>query len=344
MLIGAYTSGTSEGISVYKFNIRTGDSEPVSSVKVENPSYLTVINNKYVYAVSENKDSTACTNAFIFDFQKESLKHINSEKTNGASPCYIHTDNANRLAATANYRGGSISIFEIQSDGSISKVKQLIEFNGSGPDPERQLSPHVHCVKFSPDGKYLFATDLGTDYLYRFTIQQKEPFIDEASLKKFKVLAGAGPRHFKFHPSGKTAYLINELSGTLTSFHYKNGTLEEFQSIEADPLHARGSADIAITPDGRYLYASNRLKGDGIAVFSISRKGKLEKKGYQYTGIHPRNMMITPNGKFLLVACKDSHTIEVYEIDYHTGLLKNIHKDIKINMPVCIKFMHPKSL
>lgn len=337
LLIGTYTSGSSEGIYIYKFNLLTGDSEFVSSAKVENPSYLTISNNKYVYAVSENKDNNACVSSFAFDSSKGSLTLLNTEKTDGASPCYIAVDKKNQIIATANYRGGSISIFGIQNDGFLSSVRQVIEFSGAGPDPDRQTQSHLHCVRFSPDVKYLFATDLGTDAIYRFNIKENQALLDESSLKKYKVSGGAGPRHLEFHPSGKTAYLIHELSGTLTGFRYNKGELEEFMSIEADSLHARGSADIAITPDGKYIYTSNRLKGDGVAVFSIDTKGKLQKKGYQYTGAHPRNLMITPNGKFLLVACKDSHKIEVYEINQHSGSLTHIHKDILINMPVCMK-------
>lgn len=339
LLIGTYTSGSSEGIYIYKFNLLTGDSELVSSARVENPSYLTIVKNKYVYAVSENKDNTACTNAFSFDSSKGSLTLLNSEKTKGASPCYIAADNKNQFIATANYRGGSISLFSIQNDGSLSSVKQVIKFSGAGPDPNRQTQPHLHCVRFSPDGKHLFATDLGADIIYRFNIEDNDPVIEETTLKKFKVLGGAGPRHLEFHPSGKIAYLINELSGILTGFRYNKGELEEFQSVEADALYARGSADIAITPDGRYVYASSRLKNDGIAIFSIGKKGILEKNGYQCTGIHPRNLTISPNGKFLLVACKDSHTVEVYEIDHYTGLLKNAKKEILVHMPVCVKFI-----
>jgi 6-phosphogluconolactonase (cycloisomerase 2 family) len=136
-------------------------------------------------------------------------------------------------------------------------------------------------------------------------------------------------------------YVINELSGSVVGFHYDKGELTEFQTIQADTLEGRASADIGISPNGKFLYASNRNKGDGIAVFSINETdGKLTKTGYQPTGRHPRNFVITPNGKYLLVASKDSSLIEVFEIDEHTGALKNTGKDITtVDTPVCLKFI-----
>ena len=152
--------------------------------------------------------------------------------------------------------------------------------------------------------------------------------------------AGSGPRHLTFSPNGHYAYLINELSGTVIAFEYKDGDLKEIQTIAADTVNAQGSADIHISPDGKFLYASNRLKADGIAIFNIHPdNGMLAKAGYQLTGIHPRNFIITPNGKYLLVACRDSNVIQVYERDADTGLLTDVHQDIKVDKPVCIKFV-----
>jgi 6-phosphogluconolactonase (cycloisomerase 2 family) len=160
-------------------------------------------------------------------------------------------------------------------------------------------------------------------------------------LKSFKVADGSGPRHFVFHPTNKYMYVVTELAGTVIGFNYNDGELTEFQTIEADTLHARGSADIGITPNGKFLYASNRLQGDGIAIFSVNEEnGMLTKTGYQPTGTHPRNFVITPNGKYLLSASRDDSIIEVFEIDENTGLLKNIDKNIEVDTPVCLKFIN----
>jgi tetratricopeptide (TPR) repeat protein len=174
--------------------------------------------------------------------------------------------------------------------------------------------------------------------------ENKESFLKEGSPSAFKVKAGSGPRHLTFSPNGNYAYLINELSGTVIAFEYKDGDLKEIQTIVADTVCAKGSGDIHISPDGKFLYASNRLKADGIAIFSIQPdNGILTKVGYQLTGIHPRNFIITPNGKYMLVACRDSNVIQIYERDADTGLLTDIHGDIKVDKPVCVKFIpNPK--
>ncbi|MDH6356705.1 lactonase family protein [Parabacteroides sp. PF5-9] len=343
LLIGTYTMGASEGLYVYQLNTMTGEAAYVSMAKVDNPSYLvSTPDNRFIYAVTENNGNPSYANAFSFDPESGQLTFINRSETAGASPCNMTVDTAGNHVVTANYGGGSISVFDTNTEGALSPVKQVITFSGQGTEKGRQNAPHLHCVKFSPDGKYLFATDLGTDHIYRFetTHSEKEPFIKEDSRTSFKVTDGSGPRHIEFHPSGKYLYLINELAGTVTGFLYNNGNLKEIQTIVADTLNAKGSGDIAITPDGQFVYASNRLKGDGVAIFALNQKdGKLAKTGYQPTGVHPRNMVITPNGKFLLVANKDSHNIQLFAINPENGALTDIQKDILLDSPVCLKFL-----
>ncbi|NLA62341.1 MAG: lactonase family protein [Bacteroidales bacterium] len=345
MLLGTYTSDEgSRGIYVYKFDTDTGESEWVSMVEVANPSYLTLSpNEQFVYSVGENGDDDSYAHAFSFDKESGQLKLIDSQLTYGSSPAYITVDAQGYNLITANYGGGSISQFNIISDGTLSPLSNLYEFEGKGEDPTRQQQPHLHSVRYSPDGKYLFATDLGTDKIYRYktitSVFEGQPALLKNDSVVFATPAGTGPRHFDFHPNGLYFYLLGELSGEVIVYDYNDGDLEQKQTILADTKGAQGSADIHVLPNGKFLYASNRLQEDGIAIFSIDKEdGSLTKVGYQLTAKHPRNFAITPNGKFLLVAGRDDNKVEVYRIDNKTGLLTNTNQDIAIDKPVCIKF------
>ena len=165
--------------------------------------------------------------------------------------------------------------------------------------------------------------------------------LEKGSPAYFQLPDGEGPRHTEFHPNGRFAYVIGELSGNISALKWKNnGDLELIQTISADSLHAAGSADIHLSPDGKYLYASNRLKGDGIAIFKVdSSNGMIKKIGYQPTGIHPRNFAISPNGKYLLCACRDDNKIQLFQIDPSSGTLVKMDKEIKLHQPVCLKFV-----
>lgn len=345
MLVGTYTSGTSKGIYTYRFNEESGTAVPISETEIGNPSYLTPsADGKMVYAVSEFGDKRAAVNAFAFDRTNGTLRLLNSQPTNGEDPCYLLTNGHNIV--TANYSGGSISVLPIAKDGSLLPASGVLQFKGSGIDKERQEKAHLHCVSITPDGKYLLANDLGTDQIYKYIIHpnagadSQEPFLTQGNPTSFQVAPGSGPRHLTFSSDGKFAYLITELAGTVIAFAYKDGDLKEIQTIAADTVGAKGSADIHISPDGKFLYASNRLQADGIAIFQINQtNGLLTKAGYQLTGIHPRNFIITPNGKYLLAACRDSNVIQVYERNADTGVLTDIQKDIKLDKPVCLKFL-----
>lgn len=338
MYVGTYTDKGSQGIYAYKLDSNTGEVELVDSVSISNPSFLTASpNNKILYAVSENNDKDRDgVSSYQIDAKTGKLSLLDSVLIEGAAPCYVLNTPNGEWVATANYGSGNISMVKVNSFGMFDKSVNVIQFDGSGPNP-RQAQSHLHSIYMSPDNRYLFANDLGGDKIYRFNNQLD---LSDSPVYEFSVKPGSGPRHTVFHPSGKWAYTITELSGEVIAFNYSDGILEEFQTVEADTLKAQGSADIRITPNGKFLYASNRLKGDGVAIFAVDQdNGKLEKLGYQSTGIHPRNMAITPNGRLLLVACRDSDAIEVYKIDKKTGLLENLKKDIKLSMPVFVKLI-----
>jgi 6-phosphogluconolactonase (cycloisomerase 2 family) len=347
LLVGTYTSPEgSRGVYVYRFNAVTGKSDSVSMVEVDNPSYLTVSpDEKFVYAVSEDDEAGGSAHAFSFDKQHGILTPINSSPTLSSGPCYITMHSNGRDLHTANYGGGSITSFQTNEDGSLTPATSVIQFKGSGSDSIRQERSHLHSVMYSPDGQFLFAADLGTDKLYRFGVNDTpfagQPSLQQSSMKEFMLPPGTGPRHFDFHPDGgKYLYLLGELSGEVIVFDYHFGELVQKQVIAADTVKARGSADIHVSPDGRHLYASNRLQADGIAIFAIHPEdGTLTKVGYQLTVKHPRNFVITPNGKFLLVAGRDDNRIQVFSVDTETGLLTDIHQPVGVSKPVCLKFV-----
>ena len=342
LFVGSYADATDPGINLFRFDVEKGTAVPVKGLSgIQDPSYLTVSRDgKFVYSVSETAVPDAKVCAYSFDKHTGTLSLLNEQKTDGSAPCYIWVDSKRRMAVTANYNGGSISVFSISADGALLPA-EVYAYEGGRPGAERQAVPHLHCVYASPDENYLYANDLGTDRIYKYEIiaSDKGLSLREGTPASFSLPVGEGPRHTVFHPNGKWAYLISELSGRVALMYYDKGNLPPVRFVEADTLHVSGSADIHITPDGRFLYASNRLKGDGIAIFSIDlENGQLTKIGYQLTGIHPRNFVITPNGKFLLCACRDSHIVQVYEIDKQSGLLKDTGKDIRVSKPVCLKF------
>ncbi|MDR0843876.1 MAG: lactonase family protein [Tannerella sp.] len=348
MLVGTYTSGSSEGIYVYRFDAGNLTATLLSKAEIDNPSYLTVSgDSKFVYSVSESGEENSKANAFAFDKTTGQIRLLNSSKV-GANPCYIRVDGQNRFVVTADYSGGSVSVAPIAADGSLMPCGETYPFDGSGPDSVRQSHSHIHCIAASPDGRSFFSTDLGNDCIYQLDILPDKavgdsPFFEYDESRTTKLTPGSGPRHLLFNAAGTMAYLINELSGHVTVFKYSDapsgGKLTEVQSLVADTCYARGSADIHLSPDERFLYASTRLKGDGIVIFKVDKQGLLAKIGYQPTGRHPRNFIITPDGKLMLVACKDAGMIQIFAIDTETGRLSDTGKNIPIDQVVCIRLL-----
>lgn len=342
LLVGSYSEASEAGISLYRFNMETGSTEFVKEFSgIADPSFQAFDKNgQYVYSVSETEGEDAKVCAYIFDKKEGKLCFLNEQKTMGGAPCHIWVDSKQRLAVTAKYLGGNISVFPIASDGSLGEAN-IFSFEGGTPGSSRQEAPHLHCIYVSPDERYLFANDLGTDRIYKFDlkVEGEKLSLQEGSPSFFSLPVGEGPRHAEFHPNGKWLYLLSELSGNVVVLDYEEGNLSPIQFIEADSLHAAGSADIHVSPDGRFLYASNRLKGDGIAIFEINQEdGMLKRIGYQPTGKHPRNFIITSNGKYLLCACRDSDIIQIFTIDSTTGLLQDTKQTIQRRKPVCLTF------
>ncbi|MDB5138225.1 MAG: pgl 1 [Mucilaginibacter sp.] len=345
LLIGTYTKGKSKGIYVYRFYAETGRLAYLNEIDgVDNPSYLCVANNnKFVYAVNETGKNGEVS-AFNFDPKQGKLVFINKEPSSGADPCYISVDKEQKNVFVANYSSGSLAVLPVNKDGSLGAVSQLVKDEGHGVNKERQEGPHVHIAMLSPDEKYLLYSNLGTDKLniMRYHASNPQP-LSPASPAFISVKDGEGPRHITFSNDKKHVYLVTEMGSAVHVFDYDNGKLKEKQSVTLLGAGFRGQtagAAIKISPDGKFLYASNRLETNEISIFAINEKtGELVfMQRISTYGKNPRDFAIDPNGNFLLVANQDSDSIIVYRIDRNTGKLSRSATEIEVGNPVCLKF------
>lgn len=344
LLVGTYTNAEkTNGILVYSFNPETAETKLRSKVTdIANPSFLTVSrDNKNVYAISEVADGKV--NAFSFDTKSGQLHLLNSMTAGGNGPCYVSVDDKKQVVFTANYGGGSLSATKLNKDGSLSDKNQAIQHAGSSVNKARQSKPHVHSVVLSPDNRFVLASDLGTDKInsYKITPEGNSLLLPAAS-PFTPVKPGGGPRHLTFHPDGKQAYLVLEMEAAVVAFDYKNGKLIEKQLVslvDSGFTGKVGAADIHISADGKFLYATNRGEANDIAVFSIGKKGTLKFVGREKTGIdNPRNFAIDPTGNFVLVANQNSNNILIFKRNQKTGLLTPTNQQIHVDKPVCLKF------
>ncbi|UTA68277.1 lactonase family protein [Emticicia sp. 21SJ11W-3] len=343
LLVGTYTSKGSEGLYVYKFNTRTGDFASVSVTGgIKNPTFLDVApNEKFVYAVGETEDGSV--NAYSFDNKTGKLTKLNTQSAGGSGPCHISVDKTGKWALVGNYGGGSLSILPIEKDGSLGAPTQTIKHEGKGVNASRQEKPHVHSVNIAPNNTDIFVADLGIDKIVSYQLDAQTGRLSAGNPPATKTADGAGPRHFKIHPNGNWAYVIQELNSTVTAYHYGKGALEEMQTISTLPPEFKGRnacADIHISADGKFLYGSNRFY-DHLVIYSIDQKtGKLTYITNQpVQGKTPRNFMIDPTGKWVLVANQDSDNIVLFKRDAKTGTLTPTGKEVKVSMPVCLKMI-----
>ena len=348
--VGTYTSGKSEGIYLYRFDLTSGKLRHAATTKgVKDPSFITLApGRRNLYAVNEVEDfggkKSGALSSFAVDQSTGSLRLLNQQPSLGGAPCYVDVDRSGRFVLVANYSGGNIAVLPILSDGSLGEATDVKQYVGSSINVERQEGPHAHCIVLDPANRFAYGCDLGTDkvMIYRFDARRGKLIPGRTPWVQLKP--GAGPRHITFHPGGKYAYVINELHATVTAFAHDRdrGNLKEVQTIPTLPADFTGentSADIHVSPDGRFLYCSNRGH-DSIAAFQIaSRNGKLTFVAHQSSGGKaPRNFAIDPTGRFLLVANQKSDNIVTYRRDVTTGQLTATGHVAEVPSPVCLKF------
>ncbi|WP_312082425.1 lactonase family protein [Epilithonimonas hominis] len=336
----------SEAVYVYELANKTGKLTKVaSSSDVINPGYITVSSDgKYIYASSDAKTPNYGTvSSFAFDAEKKSLTFLNQQKTGGENPVYVNVDKSGKWLINATYNQATISVFPLLENGKIDSIAQHFKFTeGSGVNPTRQEKSHTHSAVFAPDYTTVLFADLGADKIlqYPFDASQNKPLIYNQSTF-INTKPESGPRHITFSKDGKLAYSVEELAGMISVYDFSNNTLKEIQRIATHPdkiTEGFESSDVHISPDGKFLYATNRGKENNIAIFKVLNDGKLESIGYKKTGgKHPRTFAIDETGKFIIVTNVNSQDVTVFRRNLETGMLKKVGKPVKINPPTCVK-------
>ena len=349
--VGTYTWNESEGIYVYSLDNSSGTLTYESKqTGLENPTFLTIESRRrYLYAVSEihefDGQPGGVVSAFEIDPASGELNYLNRQPSGGAEPCHLSVDATGNYVLVANYTGGSVAVFPIRENGELGDICDLVHHEGSSVNEERQTDPHPHSVMIDSTNRYVFVPDLGIDKVMIYKLELDNGKLIPNAQASVQVQAGAGPRHFDFHPSLKFAYVINELDSTLTAFAYdeSNGSLDKIQSISTLPDDFEGAshcADVHVHPSGKFIYGSNRGH-DSITMFRIAEEsGLLTFLGCESTqGRTPRNFVMDSTGSYLYAANHDSDNIVTFQIDGETGRLKSTGKIAAAPTASCLKIV-----
>lgn len=338
LLVGSYTKDGNPGIEVFDVNPATGAAKSKYVIKNANASYLAFSADKNnLYAVTEEGGGRSAITAYQLNARGE-YTLLNTTATVGEGPCFVSYREASQTVYTANYNSGSLSVFKTQN-GRLLPVAQHIVYAGSSVNKARQEAPHAHNVIVSPDQNYIYVTDLGSDRIYQHKVYA-DGTVDK-NYRAIPVKAGNGPRHLVFDHAGTHAYLMNELSGTVDVFQVTDGQFKLLQSLKADTTASKvkGSADIHLSPSGRWLLTSNRVTCNEVTVFGVQPDGTLKKVRHYPVTKRPRNFSFDPAGKWVFVAGQEDNKVQVFSFNDADGSLSDTQKDIVVKMPVCLLFM-----
>jgi 6-phosphogluconolactonase len=352
--VGTYTGGTSASKGIYpmRLDLATGVlTEAGTPAESVSPSFLALHpSGRFLYAVNETGGSAkeaGGVSAFAIDARTGGLTFLNRQSSRGGSPCHLALDAKGRHVLVANYGGGSVAVLPVQESGRLDGATTFVQHEGQSADPGRQKGPHAHWVDLDKANRFALVADLGLDQVLVYRFDPAKGGLTPHQPAAARLAPGAGPRHAAFDPGGRRVYVINELNSTVTAFSYDAGAgkLSELQTVSTLPAGFTGksfTAEIAVRPDGKFLYGSNRGH-DSIAIFAIDpATGKLTAAGHQSTlGKVPRNFAIDPTGAYLLAANQDSDTIAVFRIDKTSGGLTAVGPPISVPRPVCVLFVKP---
>lgn len=349
--IGTYTGGTtgSQGIYAFRFDEATGALTAQGlAAETPSPSFLTArADGRVVFAVNElasyQGGKHGSVTSFAVDPATAKLTAISVQDSQGADPCHLMLDRTGRFLAVANYTGGNFALFPVAADGRIGAASTVVAGQGRGPT-DRQEGPHGHHVWFTPDNRFLIATDLGIDQVLVYRFDATSGSLTPNQPPSVAASPGAGPRHTAFHPDGRRAFVINELNSTITSLAWdgRTGTFTAGGSVPTRPagVTTGDTAEIHVHPNGTFVYGSNR-GDDSIAVFRIGDDAALTLVEHESTrGKTPRNFEIDPTGRWLIAANQDSHSLAVFSIDQNTGALAPVGPLVEARAPVSVLFMN----
>lgn len=357
LYVGTYThdmgvAGKADGIYMADWDAAAGAAGPLQlAMKAADPSFLAAPPSRdALYAVNEVEDypqadsgKGGSVTAFRRDPASGKLTEQNIAPSGGSGPCYVTVDHAGRAAFVANYNNGTLASFRITPQGLEGPVT-VFASHGSGPNKDRQKSPHLHCAVLSPDERFLLVSDLGTDHIWIFHVDPRTAEIKETGTP-WRAKPGSGPRHTHFHPNGKWVYSINEMTSTVDALRWdaKAGTLTWLSQVSLrDPAYTGEStgAELAIDRTGRHLYASNRAE-DILVVFSIDpASGALtlvQRVGCG--GKNPRDFALDPSEKWLVVSNQDTQNVAVFARDPHSGKLTATDRSYHLGAPVAVLFV-----
>ena len=344
--VGTYTDGTSRGIYRFSLDLASGKATPpVLAAEAKNPSFLALHpSGRFLYAVSEVDElggaKTGAVLAFAIDAKTGDLTLLNQQASEGTGPCHLVVDKTGRDALVANYGGGTVAVLPIEAGGRLGPASSVRVHEGSGPNQGRQQKPHAHGIYLDAAERFAFSPDLGADRVFSYRFDAAKGMLEPHGAAPIEP--GSGPRHLAFHPSGRFAYVITELANTITAFGYDpaKGELAALQTVKALPEGFTGTsytAEIAVSPDGRFLYGSNRGH-DSLVVFKVDvTSGRLTLAGHAPVGgSWPRHFAIDASGRILLAAHQRSASISVFRLDPTTGLPGPVGATVAVDRPACV--------
>jgi len=350
IFVSAFAAGDEGAIHAFRFDSKAGTLTPQhQTTDVEHPFFLVISpDGRFLYSIDTDKfggTEDEFVAAYSIKGRSGKLARLNRQSAKGSASCYLDIDATGKTVVLANYSTGSVAALPVRKDGTLGKATSFVQHEGSSINPKRQKAPYAHSIEVSPDNRFALAADLGIDKVMIYQLDAAKAKLTAGNAQAFVTVdPGSGPRHLTFHPDGKSVYLINELNNTVTYFKYasESGELASQQTISTLPADFDGvshCADLKITPNGKFLYGTNRGH-DSVAIYEIGDDGRLTLVKIEPSlGKGPQNLFITPDGKWLLCANMPGNNLIVFKIDSKTGLITAHGDPISIKMPSCIRWL-----